>query len=87
MRYSKGWGAALLVMPVSYTHLDCLIYGSMAGLLAYLVYAIVKKPVSYTHLFFDGFEDRPEENCEAVGFCLSLFPFPVAIYLFLIILP
>lgn len=37
--------------------------------------------------FFDGFEDRPEENCEAVGFCLSLFPFPVAIYLFLIILP
>ena len=37
--------------------------------------------------FFDGFEDGPEENCEAVGFCLSLFPFPVAIYLFLIILP
>ena len=30
---------------------------------------------------FDGFEERPEENSKAAGFCLSLFPFPVA-YLF-----
>ncbi len=38
--------------------------------------------------FFDGFEERPGENSEAAGFCLSLFLFLRSLwYLFLIILP
>ena len=32
--------------------------------------------------FFDGFEDRPEENCEAVGFLPFFISVSVAIYLF-----
>ncbi len=40
-----------------------------------------------THIFSTASEDRPEENCEAVGFLPFFIPVSSYLLVFLIILP